>query len=205
MLVESDGMMTRRILCYGDSNTYGYDPRSYLGGRYPDTVRWTALLEKKGWAVFNEGENGRCIPQRAREIGWLARQLVQMEIDAAVIVLGTNDLLQEPELSAEGCARRMEGFITEILRRTGPEWPGQILLAAPPPMREGPWVISEEILEASAHLPNSYKAAAERTGIAFAAIEIPEDGLSFDGVHLSESGHRAVAEVIGRKLTELFR
>ncbi len=37
--------MGRRILCFGDSNTYGYDPRSYLGGRYPASVRWTALLK----------------------------------------------------------------------------------------------------------------------------------------------------------------
>ena len=22
------------VICFGDSNTYGYDPRSYLGGRY---------------------------------------------------------------------------------------------------------------------------------------------------------------------------
>lgn len=197
--------MTRRILCYGDSNTYGYDPRSYLGGRYPDTVRWTALLENKGWQIFNDGENGRCIPQRAWKVDQLAQRLVRAKINAAVIMLGTNDLLQEPELSAEGCARRMERFIAELISRAGPEWPGQILLAAPPPMREGPWVISEEILEASALLPDFYQAAARRTGIAYTDIRIPEDGLSFDGVHLSESGHQAVAERLDRKLTELFR
>ena len=32
--------MGHRIVCYGDSNTYGYNPRSYLGGRYPEAVRW---------------------------------------------------------------------------------------------------------------------------------------------------------------------
>ena len=36
--------MGKRILCLGDSNTYGYDPRSYVGGRYPETVRWTGRL-----------------------------------------------------------------------------------------------------------------------------------------------------------------
>ena len=41
--------MAHKILCFGDSNTYGYDPRSCLGGRYPDSVRWTALLEAAGW------------------------------------------------------------------------------------------------------------------------------------------------------------
>ena len=23
-----------KVICYGDSNTYGYDPRGWLGGRY---------------------------------------------------------------------------------------------------------------------------------------------------------------------------
>ena len=32
------------LLCYGDSNTYGFDPRSYFGGRYPAEVRWTHRL-----------------------------------------------------------------------------------------------------------------------------------------------------------------
>ena len=26
------------LLCYGDSNTYGFDPRSYFGGRYPAEI-----------------------------------------------------------------------------------------------------------------------------------------------------------------------
>ena len=36
--------MKRTILCYGDSNTYGYDPQSPLGGRYPPQVRWPDQL-----------------------------------------------------------------------------------------------------------------------------------------------------------------
>ncbi len=60
--------MGHRIVCYGDSNTYGYDPRSYLGGRYPEAVRWTALLNTEGREVINEGQNGRPIPRLEREI-----------------------------------------------------------------------------------------------------------------------------------------
>ena len=39
-----------KILCFGDSNTYGYDPRSYFGGRYPAQYRWGDLLAEN-WAV----------------------------------------------------------------------------------------------------------------------------------------------------------
>ena len=52
----------KRIVCFGDSNVYGYDPRSWLGGRYPSDVRWTGLLEAAGWQVRNEGFNGQEIP-----------------------------------------------------------------------------------------------------------------------------------------------
>ena len=37
----------KTVLCYGDSNTYGYDPRSYFGGQYPAGYRWVDLLAEK--------------------------------------------------------------------------------------------------------------------------------------------------------------
>ena len=45
------------VLCFGDSNTYGYDPRGYFGGRYDAGSRWVDLLalndvEADGWLVF---------------------------------------------------------------------------------------------------------------------------------------------------------
>ena len=43
-----------KILCFGDSNTYGFDPRGYLGGRYPVTVRWTGRLQETGYDVVTE-------------------------------------------------------------------------------------------------------------------------------------------------------
>ena len=36
-----------KILCFGDSNTYGYDPRSYFGGQYSAKHRWVDLLAQK--------------------------------------------------------------------------------------------------------------------------------------------------------------
>lgn len=52
-----------KVVCIGDSNTYGYDPRSYWGDRYPKDSRWVDLLATQtGWEVYNQGENGRTIP-----------------------------------------------------------------------------------------------------------------------------------------------
>ena len=50
----------RHILCYGDSNTWGYTPGS--GERHAPDVRWTGVLRRRlgeGWEVLEEGMNGR--------------------------------------------------------------------------------------------------------------------------------------------------
>ena len=51
------------IICFGDSNTYGYDPRGYFGGRYNADSRWVDILATEiGWTISNMGQNGREIP-----------------------------------------------------------------------------------------------------------------------------------------------
>ena len=43
-----------KVLCYGDSNTYGYDPRGFFGDRYPAECRWVDILARKlNWEVQN--------------------------------------------------------------------------------------------------------------------------------------------------------
>lgn len=54
------------VICFGDSNTYGYDPRGYFGGRYDAGSRWVDILAAEtGWTVCNMGEMvGRSRPPR---------------------------------------------------------------------------------------------------------------------------------------------
>lgn len=52
--------MKRIILCYGDSNTWGYDPATR--GRFDSTTRWTGVLQTllgDNFTVIAEGLNGR--------------------------------------------------------------------------------------------------------------------------------------------------
>ena len=54
------------VICFGDSNTYGYDPRGYFGGRYDADCRWVDILATEtGWTISNIGQNGREIPSAA--------------------------------------------------------------------------------------------------------------------------------------------
>ena len=45
--------MSGTIICYGDSNTYGYDPCVMAGDRYPEEDRWTGILERETDSVHS--------------------------------------------------------------------------------------------------------------------------------------------------------
>ena len=193
--------MCHRLLCYGDSNTYGYDPRSYLGGRYPESVRWTGLLRASGLNIVNKGENGRSIPCLDWEIESAARAVRRSKADVLVVMLGSNDLLQCPGLSAETCGIRMERFLSELLAKVQVDF--EVLLVTPPSMTAGTWVSDQRTLEESRRLAGCYEMAARQLGIAFTDAGTWGVGLSYDGVHFSEEGHLAFAKGMQKALEAL--
>lgn len=196
--------MCRRLLCYGDSNTYGYDPRSYLGGRYLESVRWTVLLRGYGWDIINRGENDRSIPCGDGEIKAAVQSLCREEADILTVMLGSNDLLQPSSPSARECAVRMERFLAALLHADGWDKSRKILLVAPPPMALGDWVQNEKTTAASRRLAECYENIAQLLGIGFADAGGWGVGLAYDGVHFSETGHLAFAEGIHQALTMLI-
>ena len=172
-----------RLVCFGDSNTYGYDPRSFFGGRYPAESRWADLLAKSsGWEVVNMGLNGREVPTGAEELAGMLHQ-----DDLLVVMLGDNDLLSHPHITSREVTAKMERFL-----RCLP--PCRVLLAAPPPMALGEWARGESVLRESASLSAEYGALARRLGICFADAGQWGVEMTFDGVHFSENGHRAFAK-----------
>ena len=91
--------MQRRILCFGDSNTYGYIP---TGGRYDENTRWPMRMQKllgDGYAVIEEGFNGRtCVYDDPVEGGYKSGVnylppclMSHNPLDVVLIMLGTND------------------------------------------------------------------------------------------------------------------
>lgn len=189
----------KRILCIGDSNTFGHDPRSYGGNRYPREVRWAGRLEQPDREVINAGRNGACIPTAAGFADTEALLRRSMPLDAVLVMLGTNDLLRDA--SAEETAERMEGLLTFIKPRLEG---AKLLLICPPPMCRGSWVPTDELIERSKKLSGVYRAAAERAGTAFADAGEWGVELIFDGVHFSPEGHAAFAKGLSAVLDRLI-
>ena len=190
--------MKLRVMCFGDSNTYGCDPRSRLGERYAASERWTGILNQSPrWEILNYGENGREIPDESDMRFYLSDLLRSCgALDAMTIMLGTNDLLRGGR-SAREVGARMEGFLRSLLaldaiRRAGT----RLLLVAPPAMTAGTWVTEKSVLEQSALLGAYYRRAAEALGLAFADAAQWGVELAYDGVHFTPAGHRTFAEHI---------
>ena len=105
----------KTVLCYGDSNTWGYDAATE--GRYPYDKRWTTVLARElgsEYLVIPEGLNGRTTvwpdPIEGEYKSGKSTLLAILEshypIDLVVLMLGTNDLKHRWGLSAWDIAPR---------------------------------------------------------------------------------------------------
>jgi len=185
----------KRILCLGDSNTFGYDPRSYAGSRYPPDVRWTGLLRRPDREVRNCGQNGLAIPREAEFPALTALLRSALSLDAVTVMLGTNDILRGA--SAADAAARMEA----LLRCVAACAEGfSTVLIAPPPLRYGDWVQSRAQIDESLRLGAAYRTLAGALGIPFADAGEWGVALAFDGVHFTPAGHAAFAAGLRREL-----
>ena len=207
-----------KIVCFGDSNTFGFDPRLGSSGRYDKDVRWTGILDAhEGFSVVNEGLNGRCIPDSEAGFASLRRVINQNpDADVFVILLGTNDLFMIPRITADGIADRMRRVfqhVPELREFTRKEGKHTLIVS---PVRPSEHVVFFEmtgigtgqtkgrIAEIMDALPNALKRCALLSGADFADAGEWEIPLSYDGIHLSEDGHRRFAEHMGEVLTGLL-
>lgn len=167
------------VICFGDSNTYGYDPRSYLGDRYDPDSRWVDILATKtGWTVRNLGENGREIPTSPPDF--------PADTDLLIVMLGTNDLLQgrSPEQAVDSLERFLSGISLDR---------SKILLITPPPVKRGAWVPNQQLIDDSRTFAQLCQTLAEHLGIRFADAGKWDIPLAYDGVHFTEQGHKTFA------------
>ena len=197
-----------KIICYGDSNTYGYDPHGGMLLRYDAAGRWVDLVGNtlpESCKIFNAGQNGREIPDN----GWESAEGVAMQLAAAtepgcaggkqdliIIMLGSNDVLLDG-LSAEKTAMKMKRFLGAVKM----EAPGrQILIIAPVSFRKGYWVPDQRYIEESEKLPGLYEQLACEMDVYFADANEWGVSLTDDGVHFMEEGHKAFAEGLTKQL-----
>ena len=204
------------VLCYGDSNTHGYDGSSTTGGRFPRDVRWPGVLAAAvgpEHQVIEEALNGRTtiwddpyLDGRNGRTYLLPCLRSHAPVDVLVLMLGTNDLKSIFGRSAAEIAAGAGALVElALLSGTGPAGGRPRVLLVAPPVLGGRTATSElwgfgEARARSQQFAPLYRTVAELKGVAFLDAGPVAEVDPADGVHLTAAGHgalgRAVAEVV---------
>ena len=183
-----------RMICYGDSNTFGYRPDGFFGGRYPEEERWVDMFSlHSGWETVNLGANGRGVPFGESELKAAVEEIASKDGDLFMGMLGSNDILEG--MTAKGISSKMREFLNAL-----PFAKDEILIIAPPPMRQGLWVSDMRLTVESLRLCAEYGELARKEGISFVNAAKWDIPLLSDGVHFTDEGHRKFARSLYKEL-----
>ncbi len=207
--------MKKRILAFGDSNTWGYIPGT--AERYDENTRWTKLLEKKlgeNYEVVEEGLSGRTtvfdtgfddLLNGKKALGYVLKS--QMPLDAAVVMLGTNDLcdhhMSRIELGIAEIVRIIQNA-DAIIRTKTPVFPhgARILLVSPLPYGETT-ALPEDMIKESRLYPETMKRVAEANGVEFLDPSPYIKPSDTDGIHFPPESHVKLSDLICEKIMEM--
>lgn len=212
--------MRKRILCFGDSNTWGY---AVTGGRFEEDVRWPMRLQTllgPDYTVIEEGFNGRtCVYDDPIEGGHKSGLkylppcvMSHSPLDLVILMLGTNDCKKRFQMTPFTIGGGVTALVKAVREyahnREG--LPPNILIMAPAPILDNVMETRHaEIFGADAPgLSRGLAAELERVSklmrCAFLDAGLYAEVSPADAVHLTQNGHMALAEAVSKKALELL-
>ena len=208
--------MVKRILCYGDSNTWGYDP--VTKDRFDAETRWPRVLGHilgGEYEVIEEGLGGRTPVHDDPSEGYRnGREYLipclesHRPLDLVIILLGTNDLKRWFSLSAYEIAQGA-GMLVRVVQQSqsGREGLGpQVLLMAPPPtvaLTEYAEMF-EDAGRKSREFSKHYGRVAQGLGCAYLDTSVVIVSSPLDGIHFEGEEHRKLGKAVAVKVEELI-
>lgn len=217
-------MADKRILCFGDSLTWGWIPvdEGVPTTRFDPDVRWTGVLANElgdGWTVVEEGLSARTTniddptDPRLNGAAYLPACLAShLPLDLVVIMLGTNDTKAYFHRSVLDIANGMGVLASTVLSAAGgvgTSYPApQVLIVAPPPLAPmpHPWfrLIFDGAAQKTTDLPAAYEALASFLKVPFfdAGTVVSTDGV--DGIHFTAANNHDLGVALSAKVRELL-
>ena len=206
------------ILCYGDSNTWGYDPLTQE--RFSPQVRWTGVLARQlgdGYRVIEEGLSGRTTvwddPVEGLHKNGKSYLLPCLEshqpIDLILLMLGTNDLKMRFSVPAADIAASV-GVLVEVIQKSATGVGGaapRVLLIAPPPVGK----LSEfaemfTAAEVKSHkLAEYYQVMATQYDCDFLNARDFILSSDIDGIHFEADQHHKLGEAVALRVKKILK
>jgi len=204
----------QNILCFGDSNTWGYIPGTGL--RYDESTRWTAIAQSllgDQFRLYEAGLNGRTIMQSetSREFRSGA-ELINLylescrPLDVVIVMLGTNDLKTSFDLSISSIDQAARGLCKQILEFDYvPYNSPKLILIAPAPLTESESFDGEfeSRIADSKRLAPAYYQLCKDLNIEFIDAGRIVKASIIDGVHWDKDGHHSFGQHISTVLQQL--
>ena len=208
--------LQKRILCYGDSNTYGYIP---TGGRYDENTRWPMRMQRvlgDGYAVIEEGFNGRTIvfddPVEGgfkSGVAYLPPCLMSHNpLEAVLIMLGTNDTKVRFGMTPMTIGQSMMQLV-----RTAKQYAvneageaSRIIVVAPPRILDNLMAtrhaecFGEQAIAVSAGLSRELRRITKLMRCDFFDAEPYAEVSPLDAVHMTAEGHLRLGDAMAEKI-----
>jgi len=216
-ILESQPITNKRVLCYGDSITWGYNPADGL--KMNDNQRWTGVLKNglgDGYTIIEEGLNGRTTvwddPLNGtykNGLNYLIPCLAsQRPLDLVVLLLGTNDLKKRFSMPVTEISRGINVLVEVILKSesgrdsSAPE----VLLLSPPFVHEHTGFSDEfrNSYNKSRKLPGYIKKIADKHGCNYLDTSNMVMASELDGVHPDVVEHQKLGEMVLKKVLEII-
>jgi lysophospholipase L1-like esterase len=213
-------MMKRRIICFGDSNTWGYDAKTQE--RFPEGVRWTSQLAGllgDEFQVVEEGLSGRTsvvddpLFEGLNGYNYLHPCLMShAPLELVVIMLGTNDTKERFNLTAYNIAQgivRLSAKAKVTPAGIKGSFP-KVLVIAPPPI--GKEYFNTEIGKSmgkncdtkSLEMPSYLEDLLEPQGIEFLDTKEFVQMNTIDYMHLDLEGHKLLSKLVFNKIKSIL-
>lgn len=209
--------MKKRILCYGDSNTWGAVPGEDETVRYPEEIGWPGVMQKllgDGYQVIEEGYCGRTtvfddpVENRLSGIAYFAPCIAtHSPLDLIVIMLGTNDMKRKFAVGPKSCAFGLKRYLHALQSTPMVGAKPRILLAAPPVIekdyKNNPLffdMFGTDAYEQSLGFADEYEIFARENHLDYFNAAAYVKASSIDGIHLSPENHRILGEKLAEKI-----
>ena len=213
----------KRVLCYGDFNTWGYATEPRPDNRYGSGERWPGVAAAELGAAGRLVEEGLCgrttVHADPVEGRWLDGSayltpclLTHRPLDAVVIMLGTNDLKARFCVGAAEIANSVGRLIDLVdVSDCGPgETAPEVLMVAPPPLlgHTGQFPEFAEMFrggfEKSQRFAAEFRRVANEYDATFLDAGAHAVTSAFDGVHLDVADHARLGHAIALALRDLL-
>lgn len=216
--------MKKKIICFGDSNTWGYNPEN--GMQYDENTRWTMRLQNmlgSDYKVIEEGQNGRTIAcQDPWEWGTKCGMdyvLPMIEthnpFDVLIIMLGSNDLKSKFSLTAGDIAGSLQNMLMKIrseLKYYLNNTSAKIVVVSPVLLGENlkdsrfsEFFDAKNARAVSKELAYWYKMVANQFECEFVDASLITEPSDFDSLHLTAKGHELIANCLYEKIVEITK